>query len=473
MAKTVLVVDDEEAIRKTLSGALTDEGYRVVTAADSATALEAVSRDHPEVVLLDVWMEGPSGERQQEGLDVLGKIKAMDPSAVVVIMSGHGNIETAVRATKLGAYDFLEKPLSLDKVLVTLQNSFHLRDLARENENLRSRVSRAKVMVGESPAMKQLTQVVRKVAPTNSWVLITGENGTGKELVAHTIHALSSRYGKPLIEVNCAAIPEELIESELFGHERGSFTGASQMKRGRFEVADGGTLFLDEIGDMSLKTQAKILRILQEQRFERVGGSQTIEVDVRVIAATNKDLEDEIRKGTFRQDLYHRLNVIPLRVAPLRQRPEDITLIALHYIKEYATDPDNPKHLSAGAIEALGTYSWPGNVRELKNFIQRLVIMSDGPEIDGDNVMALLPANREETLIPVPSAAAVSIGPGGEVSLKDARTEFEKDFILRKLKENDWNISRTAHALGIERSNLHKKIKAYGIEDRIEGGLKS
>ena len=337
-------------------------------------------------------------------------------------------------------------------------------------------MSRAKVMVGESPAMKQLTQMVRKVAPTNSWVLITGENGTGKELVAHTVHALSSRYDKPLIEVNCAAIPEELIESELFGHERGSFTGASQMKRGRFEVADGGTLFLDEIGDMSVKTQAKILRILQEQRFERVGGNQTIEVDVRVIAATNKDLEAEIRKGTFREDLYHRLNVIPLRVPSLRERPEDITPIALHYIKEYAADPDSPMRLSEGAMEALKGYAWPGNVRELKNFIERLVIMAEGAEIGVDDVLRLLPASRDVVGGQPPASFAHSAAQhatGAEVSLKDARTEFEKDFILRKLKENDWNISRTAHALGIERSNLHKKIKAYGIEDHIEGGLKS
>ncbi len=291
MAKTVLVVDDEEAIRKSLEGILTDEGYKVVCAEDADSAMSCFSKERPDVILLDVWLSGDSDTKQQEGLDILHKIKNLDQGAVVIIMSGHGTIETAVKATKLGAYDFLEKPLSLDKVLLTTHNALQLKELHRENENLRARVAKTRVIVGESPAMKQLMLQVKRVAPTNSWVLITGENGTGKELIANSIYALSARYNKPFIEVNCAAIPEELIESELFGHEKGSFTGAAQMKRGRFEAAHGGTLFLDEIGDMSLKTQAKILRILQEQRFERVGGNSTIEVDVRVIAATNKLLE--------------------------------------------------------------------------------------------------------------------------------------------------------------------------------------
>ncbi|HRK01247.1 MAG TPA: sigma-54 dependent transcriptional regulator, partial [Oligoflexia bacterium] len=314
MSRLILVVDDEQEIRHSLSAVFEDEGHRVVSASDSASALEVLTRESPDVIFLDIWMSVGRGEKQQEGLDLLAKIKAQYPESVVVMMSGHGSIETAVKATKLGAYDFIEKPLSLEKVLVTLQNAFQLRDLSRENRNLRQRVARSKTMIGESAAMVALKAAIRRVASTNSWVLITGENGTGKELVAHTIHAMSSRFEKPFIEINCAAIPEELIESELFGHEKGSFTGATQLKRGKFDLANGGTLFLDEIADMSLKTQAKILRILQEQRFERVGGSQTIEVDVRVIAATNKNLEEEIKANRFREDLYYRLNVVPFRV---------------------------------------------------------------------------------------------------------------------------------------------------------------
>ncbi|MBI3542856.1 MAG: sigma-54-dependent Fis family transcriptional regulator, partial [Deltaproteobacteria bacterium] len=334
-----------------------------------------------------------------------------------------------VKATKLGAYDFIEKPLSLEKLLVTLQNSFQLRDLSRENQNLRSRVAKSKVMVGESPAMQQLKQAIRRVAATNSWVLITGENGTGKELVAHSIHALSGRYEKPFIEVNCAAIPEELIESELFGHEKGSFTGAHALKRGKFDLANGGTLFLDEIGDMSLKTQAKILRILQEQRFERVGGAQTIEVDVRVIAATNKDLEAAIRNNTFREDLYYRLNVIPFRVPALRERSsDDIRLIAEHYLSEDAAAGTEPKRLAPDALRLFEGYHWPGNVRELKNTIERLVIFSDTAEISAEQVLALIPQMARSA---VPAGAAANpalvtpqtgVGIGGIGTLKDAKS---------------------------------------------------
>jgi two-component system nitrogen regulation response regulator NtrX len=469
MAKSVLIVDDEEAIRKTLAAILTDEGYKVSVAADSDSAIKILDKESPDVILLDVWFSGPSGERQQEGLDLLTKIKTSEHNAAVIIMSGHGTIETAVKATKLGAYDFLEKPLSLDKVLLTVQNALHVVDLHKENENLRARVARNHIVVGESLAMKQLMQQVRRVAPTNAWVLITGENGTGKELIAHTIYSLSPRYNKPFIEVNCAAIPEDLIESELFGHEKGSFTGAVQMKRGRFEAANGGTLFLDEIGDMSLKTQAKILRILQEQRFERVGGNQTIEVDVRVIAATNKSLEDEIKKGTFREDLYHRLNVIPLKVPSLLNRTEDIEPIANYYIKEFSVGPAEQKTLTSDAVDVLKHYSWPGNVRELKNIIERLVILTDGDKITAADVLAILP-HRTRDGVAHHDTALIS---GADGSLKDARAEFEKDYILRKLKENQWNVSKTAQYLGIERSHLHKKIKLLGIEDKLNDDVKS
>jgi len=472
MARTVLVIDDEAEVRSSIAGALTDEGYRVLTASDGNAAFEHLTRETPDVILLDVWMTGPKGERQQEGLDILARIKMLYPDAIIVIMSGHGTIETAVKATKLGAYDFIEKPLSLEKLLVTLQNGFQLRDLSRENQSLRSRVAKSKVMVGESSAMQQLKQAIRRVAPTNSWVLITGENGTGKELVADSIHSLSSRYGKPFIEVNCAAIPEELIESELFGHEKGSFTGATQLKRGKFDLANGGTLFLDEIGDMSLKTQAKILRILQEQRFERVGGSQTIEVDVRVIAATNKNLEEEIRNNTFREDLYYRLNVVPFRVPALRERKEDIALISAHYLREFALPGSEPKQLSPEALKLLESYSWQGNVRELKNTIERLVIFSDDGVILPEQVLALVPDMGKVTSKATSPASQVGANVAGLLSpdassLKDAKTEFEREFILKKLRENEWNVSKTAQVLGIERSHLHRKIRAYGIDERL------
>lgn len=485
MARSVLVIDDEASVRQSIAGVLSDEGYKVTPVSDGPAAFESLSKEQPDVILLDVWMTGPNGEKQQEGLEILGRIKSAYPNAIVVIMSGHGTIETAVRATKLGAYDFIEKPLSLEKLLVTLQNAFQLRDLSRENEILRSRVAKSKIMVGESGGMQKLKSAIRRVAPTNSWVLITGENGTGKELVAHSIHALSSRFSKAFIEVNCAAIPEELIESELFGHEKGSFTGATQLKRGKFDLANGGTLFLDEIGDMSLKTQAKILRILQEQRFERVGGAQTIEVDVRVIAATNKDLQEQIRNNTFREDLYYRLNVVPFHVPPLRERREDIPLIAGHYLREFAVHSGEPKQLSPEAQELLANHVWPGNVRELKNTIERLVIFSDSTTISVEDILSissqLAPqSNSQMHNSSLPGAAYANPALAGMTShvgatglslpagsLKDAKSEFEREFILRKLRENEWNVSKTAQVLGIERSHLHKKIKAYGIDDRL------
>lgn len=465
MARSVLIVDDEQEVRLSIAGVLRDEGYQVLTAADASSVFELLQKQHPDVILLDVWMTGENGERQQEGLDILSRIKTQLPDSIVVIMSGHGTIETAVRATKLGAYDFIEKPLSLEKLLVILQNAFQLRDLEIENQSLRQRVSKNKLMIGESPAIKNLQRIIRRVAPTNSWVLITGENGTGKELVAHSIHSLSSRYDKPFIEVNCAAIPEELIESELFGHEKGAFTGATQLKRGKFDLANEGTLFLDEIADMSLKTQAKILRILQEQRFERVGGSETISVDVRVIAATNKDLEIAIRENKFREDLYYRLNVVPCRVPALRERKEDIALIARFYLQEFAVNHSEPKNLDPLAEKLLENYFWPGNVRELKNFTEQLVIFTDTPLITKDQILELMPQLKnadngaaEEILVSAVSSSA---------SLKDAKSEFEREFILRKLKENEWNVSKTAQILGIERSHLHKKIKSYGIEGEL------
>jgi two-component system, NtrC family, nitrogen regulation response regulator NtrX len=351
MSRLILIIDDEVSIRQSLTGALKDENYRVVTASSGKEGIDAIRSERPDVVLLDIWMP------QMDGIETLRLIKSEWPDQIVIMMSGHGNIETAVKSTKMGAFDFIEKPLSLERLLVLLQNISNVQDLARENHALRKQVQKSRILVGESPAMKQIQEMIRRVAPTTGSVLITGENGTGKELVAQSLHALSLRFNKPFVEVNCAAIPEELIESELFGHEKGAFTGATQLRRGKFDLANGGTLFLDEIGDMSLKTQAKILRILQEQKFERVGGSQTISVDVRIVAATNKDLKSEIQNGNFRGDLFYRLNVIPFVVPPLRERIEDIPVLTQHFLKEFCVVHGRAiRTLSPEALHVLTAY---------------------------------------------------------------------------------------------------------------------
>ncbi len=451
MARTVLVVDDEESILLSLQGILSDEGLEVITAASGPVAIDRIDEVMPDIVLLDIWMP------DMDGIETLVKIKASHPGLPVVMMSGHGTIETAVKATKLGAYDFIEKPLSLEKVLLSINNALDYSRLEEEVSLLREKAQDRYNITGESDAIKQLKEQIRIVAPTNAWVLISGENGTGKELVAHTIHRLSKRSQMPLVEVNCAAIPEELIESELFGHEKGAFTGATTMKKGKFDLAHEGTLFLDEIGDMSLKAQSKTLRILQEQKFERVGGSRTIRVDVRVIAATNKDLEAEIEKGRFRDDLYYRLNVIPIRVPPLRERIEDIPALVNEFLKENSVNINlEPKALASEALQKLQRYHWPGNIRELKNLVERLVIMTQGKEIRASDV----PTPYGQDAFPEPAIAS-SLQAN---TFKEAKESFEKAFIARKLQEYKWNISQTADAIGIERSNLHKKIKAYGLD---------
>ncbi|MBL7715512.1 MAG: sigma-54-dependent Fis family transcriptional regulator [Bdellovibrionales bacterium] len=456
MSRSVLIIDDEESIRQSLSGVLTDEGYQVRVASGGKKGLEALRSEKSDLILLDIWMP------ELDGLEVLKQIRQEWPDQIVVMMSGHGTIDTAVRATKAGAFDFIEKPLSLEKLLVILSNASNVSDLARENAALRKQLTRNKTLVGESPQMKQIREMVKRVAPTTGSVLITGENGTGKEVLAHSIHALSQRFSKPFIEVNCAAIPEELIESELFGHMKGAFTGATDLRRGKFDMADKGTLFLDEIGDMSLKTQAKILRILQDQKFERVGGSQTISVDVRIIAATNKDLKAAIQKGEFREDLFYRLNVIPFVIPPLRERKKDIPVLAEHFLKEAAVNHQRkPRKWSSEAMNVLSEYSWPGNVRELKNLVERLVILTteeeDGQEVSANHVLENLEGEvRVQQIKGDPESQAKN--------LRDARQEFEKDFIEKSLAENDWNISKTAAVLGIERSYLHRKIKSFGIE---------
>jgi two-component system nitrogen regulation response regulator NtrX len=451
--KTILVVDDEQSIRESLDGILQDEGFRTISAETGEDALAMLGAENPDLILLDIWLPG------MDGLETLHRIRENNPEQLVIMMSGHGTIETAVKATKLGAYDFIEKPLSLEKVLISIENALKVSRLVEENRTLKASMAKEYEMVGTSPAIQNLKEQITIAAPTSGWVLITGENGTGKELVARAIHHYSKRSDKPFVEVNCAAIPEELIESELFGHEKGAFTGATTQRKGKFDQANEGTLFLDEIGDMSLKTQAKILRILQERKFERVGGNRTIEVDVRVIAATNKDLEKQIREGHFRQDLYYRLNVLPFHVPPLRERREDIPLLAKHFLAFFCSkESRETKSLEQDALEALAAYNWPGNVRELKNIVERLVIMTPHRSIS----LADLPPGIQQAE-PRNHEGKAYI-PDSGVSLKQAREDFEKEFILQKLQENDGNISRTAEAIDMERSNLHRKIKSYGIE---------
>lgn len=451
MARTILVVDDEERILQSLEGILTDEGFEVIRANSGHAALQKIDEVLPDIVLLDIWMP------EMDGIETLVKIKEIHPQLQVVMMSGHGTIETAVKATRLGAYDFIEKPLSLEKVLLSVSNALEYYRLEEEISLLKEKERDKYNITGESEAIRQLREQIKIVAPTNAWVLISGENGTGKELVAHAIHRLSKRSQKPFVEVNCAAIPEELIESELFGHEKGAFTGATSMKKGKFDLAHEGTLFLDEIGDMSLKAQSKTLRILQEQKFERVGGSRTIQVDVRVIAATNKDLDAEIEKGTFRDDLYFRLNVIPIRVPPLRERVEDLLFLVSEFLKEISANTNlESKEFDGEAIEILKKYHWPGNVRELRNLVERLAIMTPGNVIQ---VKDIPPPFNQQPRMDEESASILMAS-----SYKEAKGNFEKAFIAKKLREFNGNISQTADAIGIERSNLHKKIKAYGLE---------
>jgi len=450
MARTILIVDDEASILQSLEGILSDEGFEVITAQSGSAAVEKIEEVIPDLVLLDIWMPG------MDGIETLVKIKEAYPNLQVVMISGHGNIETSVKATKLGAYDFIEKPLSIEKLLLSINNALDYYRLEEEIGLFKEKEKGRYNITGDSKAITELKEQIRIVAPTNAWVLISGENGTGKELVAHTIHRLSRRNHKPMVEVNCAAIPEELIESELFGHEKGAFTGAFTMRKGKFDLAHEGTIFLDEIGDMSLKAQSKTLRILQEQKFQRVGDTRTIEVDVRVIAATNKDLEAEIGKNTFREDLYFRLNVIPMRVPSLKERVGDIPELADEFVKEFSLSTNSePKKVSEEAICILQEYDWPGNVRELKNLVERLMIMTPGKMIQAKDVPQ--PFNRSSDIKEGFESALMF------VSLKEARNEFEKVFIETKLRESKGNISQTAEAIGIERSSLHKKIKAYGL----------
>ena len=450
MKATVLIVDDEAGVRSALSGVLRDEGYTVDAVDSGEACLDRVSRSPYDVIVLDIWLPG------MDGLATLTRLRERRVDSPVVMISGHGNIESAVRAIKLGAYDFVEKPLSLEKTVLVVGNAVRQHRLEAENRALRAHVDRRLTMVGESYVMAQLREQIAMAAPTNGRVLIYGENGTGKELVARSIHALSRRRSGPFIEVNCAAIPEELIESELFGHTKGAFTGALADRRGKFELADGGTLFLDEIGDMSLKTQAKVLRVLQEQVMEPVGGSTPIRVDARVLAATNKDLPAEIRAGRFREDLYFRLNVVPVFVPPLRERVEDVPLLADHFMALLAREYGRrPKTFDPDAVAALQRYRWPGNVRELRNLVERLMIMVPGDRVSSRDLTFLEQGVEPEAAL---AARSAPMAP-----LHHARDEFEKQYILRALANQHGNMSRTAEVLGVERSNLYKKMRAFGI----------
>jgi two-component system nitrogen regulation response regulator NtrX len=442
-------VDDEPGIRQSLSGVLEDEGYAVAAVESAEACLEALPAGGFELVLLDIWLPG------MDGMEALERIQAIPPAErpVVVMISGHGSIEAAVKATKLGAFDFLEKPLSIDKVSVVAKNAIAQRQLVLENSRLKGDAHSRYRIIGESVPMKALRQQLALMAATNGRVLIYGESGAGKELVARALHLMSPRSSEPFVEVNCAAIPEELIESELFGHVKGSLAAAHEDKAGKFQKADGGTLFLDEVGDMSLRTQSKVLRVLDEGRFEPVGASESVQVDARVVAATNKNLEEEIERGNFREDLFYRLNVIPFFVPPLRDRREDIPLLADHFLNEFTTAYGRkPKELTPEAYEALAEYHWPGNVRELRNLIERIVILNPQIRVDARHI----PLNAARK--PATDRIVDRFG-----SLQEVREAAEREYILRKLEETSGNVTRTAELLGLERSNLYRKMKALGI----------
>lgn len=456
MSGNICIVDDEMSILNTLSSILEDEGYQVSRAKSGIEALRLIRAELPDLIMLDIWMP------EMDGLETLKQIRDQFPNLLVIMMSGHGSVETAVKATKLGAYDYLEKPLDLEKVTILVRNALHQRNLEEENLNLRIQVERHSELVGDSPVMEKLREQIAAAAPTHSRVLISGENGTGKELVARAIHRQSPRARQSFVEVNCAAIPETLIEAELFGYERGAFTGALSQKRGKFDLADGGTLFLDEIGDMSLATQAKVLRVLQEQQFTRVGGSKLIKVNVRIIAASNKNLQKEMENGQFRDDLFYRLNVLPIEVPPLRERREDILSLAKHFLQIHANEQGlKHKEITNEALEMLKLHDWPGNIRELRNFVERLMIMVPKLVIDVPDVVPFSPIFSENKVSTISTTECFD-------SLRDARNIFEREYIANRLRSNNWNISKTADDLKIERSHLHRKIKLLSVETRPE-----
>jgi two-component system nitrogen regulation response regulator NtrX len=456
MKSRILVIDDEAEIRRSVRMILEYEGYEVIEASSGPEGVTLVERESPDLVFLDIKMPGI------DGLDALQRIKASKETLPVVIISGHGTVSTAVEATKAGAFDFIEKPLATERVLVTIRNALDQTRLRDENTSLKRAVEVRHQMVGESPALRQVWDAIKRAAPTNATVLLLGESGSGKELVARSIHRNSLRSRDRFVQVNCAAIPEELIESELFGHEKGSFTGATEKQIGKFEQADRGTIFLDEVGDMSAKTQAKVLRVLQEGEVERLGSARTIKVDVRVIAATNKDLEAEIEKGNFREDLYFRLSVIPIRVPPLRDRREDIPALVRHFADLFSRDNNRrPQRFTPAALEYMQKARWKGNVRELKNTVERLIIMTPGDTIDVDDLRDVVRIDQK-----APVGEAEKDRPG---TLREFKESAERTFLVGKLRENNWNISKTAEVIGTPRSNLYKKLEQYGISQEADG----
>jgi len=473
MKPRILVIDDEAAIRDSLRMILEYEDYEFVGAGSGPDGIAQVKRDPPDMVVLDIKMPGTNG------LETLAEIRKVDESLPVAMISGHGTITDAMQATRLGAFDFIEKPFTSERVLVTVQKGLELRSLRKENRELKLAMEARYEIVGDSPALRRVLEAVQRAAPTNATVLLLGESGVGKELVARTIHRNSPRAGQRFIQVNCAAIPEELIESELFGHEKGSFTGATEKQIGKFEQGDRGTIFLDEIGDMSARTQAKVLRVLQEQEVERLGSARTIKVDVRVIAATNKNLEEAIQRGEFRDDLYFRLNVIPILVPPLRERREDIPQLVQHFAKRTSEEHNlKPKRFDPRAMEAMQRYRWRGNIRELRNTIERLMIMSPGDVVRVEDLPAEIRGESSSRLAPVaelgasapqarPEPSGTATPPPG--TLREFKEAAERAFLVDKLRENNWNISKTAEALDTPRSNLYKKLEQYGIKQEIDG----
>jgi two-component system nitrogen regulation response regulator NtrX len=450
MTKTakILIVDDESPIREVLSATLKDEGHTVFTASDGEAGIKAMREYQPDLVFLDIWMPG-----SLDGIEVLTTARKQFPQIEFVMISGHGTIETAVKATKLGAWDFIEKPLSMDKISIVISNIIQYQQEREEKTALLNKLRKSIALLGEAPKMVALKQMIVRTAPQASWVLLQGENGSGKELVAQNIHYMSPRASRPFIELNCSSIPEELLDTELFGYERGAFAGADRMQKGKLELAQGGTVFLDDIADLSLKAQEMLLRLLQEKKFQRVGGTQFVEIDIRLIAATKKDLEKEVEAGTFSEALYHRINVVTFKVPSLREHAEDIPVLTEHFSDQVAKEGGFAKKiLTPAALELMVNHSWPGNVRELKNFMERVYILTPDETVDVHDLRF----------------AGLAGGAGGGhadlPTFREARSKFEKEYLLKKIQENNGNISRTAEVIGLERSYLHRKIKAFGIE---------
>ncbi|MBN2659245.1 MAG: sigma-54-dependent Fis family transcriptional regulator [Spirochaetales bacterium] len=448
---SILIIDDEAGIREILQDILEDEGYKVYQAGDGFEGLHLLKTTKVELVLLDIWLP------RMGGIDVLKELKKTYPELEVIVISGHANVDMAVNAIKLGAFDFLEKPLDMDRVITLTRNALQIENLKQENKSLKDQLMVEDRMIGSSSSLDEVNRIINQSAGSDSRVMITGENGTGKELVARRIHLNSNRRNKPFIEVNCAAIPDNLIESELFGHEKGAFTGAASQRKGRFEAADGGTLFLDEVADMSLSAQAKVLRAIQEMKFERVGGEQSISVDVRILSATNKNIAEEIEQGNFREDLFFRLNVIPIKLPALRERTDDLDELIAYFMDKFKKEGTVPKTITSEGMAFLKKYSWPGNIRELKNFLERVNIMCNEQEITLDSVQTYLGEQDK-------SAESGPISNFRDLKLNEAKDKFERELLVYYLKENNYNISKTAQVLGIYPSNLHSKIKKFDIE---------